>query len=781
MNYKFVSKAQTLRDLSLKITHSNILPVVFFSRSQWNESARTCLQLLRQNLGQQGKVIIRSSSHAEDQETHSNAGRFDSYGKVNIADDHAVAEKINYVFQSYSTQDTHQNDQVLIQPMLENVDVSGVLFTRDISTFSPYYVINYDDQSQRTDSVTLGDTNELKTFVSFKIHQTQNSKFMPLLKAAQEIETIVGIDYLDIEFAIKDQIVYIFQVRPLVRRGNRLPDSSEILHYLKKIDRKLEKIIAPHPYLKGHKSILGTMSDWNPAEMIGFKPRPLAISLYKELITDRIWASQRYKYGYRDVRSVPLIINLLGIPYVDIRASLNSFIPAELDDRLAEKLSDYYLKKLGDFPGLHDKIEFEIVFSCAYFGMHDKVNQLLNAGFTRGEVSTLCKSLINLTKGIISNEGFFREDLKQIEELKKRQQHIIGSQLFSLDKIYWLIEDCKQYGTLPFAGVARAGFVAMQLLNSLRDNGIISRDEYTDFMSSIRSVSKELTHDLSYLPHDRFLERYGHLRPGTYDILSKRYDEAFNEYFKENKEESELLIKSTYSSDILTTKFPAINNEITKLGIDISAQDLLAFIKDAIEGREYVKLIFTKSISTVLFIVENLFGDYGLSAEEASFIDIQTLLKLYSNLDHLDLYTILSETSYRNKKHFDITKYIKLPDVITDKSQSFEFEITSAVPNYITFQSVKAEVVQERSLKSQDISKKIVCIESADPGHDWIFSKGIGGLITKYGGANSHMAIRAAEMKIPAVIGCGELNYTSWSEAKVLKIDCEKRLVIQIQ
>ena len=43
------------------------------------------------------------------------------------------------------------------------------------------------------------------------------------------------------------------------------------------------------------------MSDWNPAEMIGNKPKPLSISLYSELITNSIWSIQRKNYGYKDV------------------------------------------------------------------------------------------------------------------------------------------------------------------------------------------------------------------------------------------------------------------------------------------------------------------------------------------------------------------------------------------------------------------------------------------------------------------------------------------------
>ena len=49
---------------------------------------------------------------------------------------------------------------------------------------------------------------------------------------------------------------------------------------------------------------------------------------------------------------------------------------------------------------------------------------------------------------------------------------------------------------------------------------------------------------------------------------------------------------------------------------------------------------------------------------------------------------------------------------------------------------------------------------------------GISGLITKYGGANSHMAIRAAELQIPAVLGVGEVLYQKWLSTKRLYINC---------
>ena len=63
---------------------------------------------------------------------------------------------------------------------------------------------------------------------------------------------------------------------------------------------------------------------------------------------------------------------------------------------------------------------------------------------------------------------------------------------------------------------------------------------------------------------------------------------------------------------------------------------------------------------------------------------------------------------------------------------------------------------------SSELSGKIVVLEAADPGYDWIFSSQIAALVTKYGGVASHMAIRAAQFGIPAVIGCGDGLYNEF-------------------
>ena len=106
------------------------------------------------------------------------------------------------------------------------------------------------------------------------------------------------------------------------------------------------------------------MPDWNPAEIIGTKPKPLSTSLYRELITDHVWALNRKDLGFRDVTSNHLMTNFFGTPFIDIRVDFNSWIPRLLDDELAKKLLNYYLNKFKKNTNLHDKIEFELLFTC---------------------------------------------------------------------------------------------------------------------------------------------------------------------------------------------------------------------------------------------------------------------------------------------------------------------------------------------------------------------------------------------------------------------------------
>ena len=97
-----------------------------------------------------------------------------------------------------------------------------------------------------------------------------------------------------------------------------------------------------------------------------------------------------------------------------------------------------------------------------------------------------------------------------------------------------LLEDCKKFGTLPFAGLARCAFIAIEILNSFVEQKIITNDEKMKFLSNIKTITSQMQYDLR-IGKKYFIKKYGHLRPGTYEITSKNYEENFDNYFGGNK------------------------------------------------------------------------------------------------------------------------------------------------------------------------------------------------------------------------------------------------------
>ncbi len=772
----FNSKAKTLEKLIPIIKNAKILPILRFNVNQFTKDKDQIISSIQSKF--KSNIIVRSSSSNEDNKNSSNAGGFESVLDVDINSAKKISHSIIKVINSYGSK-INKNDEVFIQPMLKNVSMSGVIFTTDIDTLSPYYIINY-DESGSTNSVTSGNSNKLKTFISYKSNKKINDrKLNQLILAAKECEGIFEIKYLDIEFAFVKKELFLFQVRPIVIEGKENLSNFSLDESLKKLYKKIKKLNSAHPNLLGDKTIFGVMPDWNPAEIIGLRPKRLALSLYKELITDETWAYQRDNYGYRNLRSHPLLVTFIGIPYIDVRVSFNSFIPKSLENNIASKLVDYYLSKLHKNTHHHDKVEFEIIYSCYYFGLEKKLLNLKKEGFDIKEINKIKKSLIDLTNNIIDiKNGLYKKDLEKVEILKIKFDQIVNSNLALVDKIYWLIKDSRRYGTLPFAGIARAAFIAIQFLKSFLNEKIINAKEYSNFLNSLKTVSKELSNDLIKLSKNNFLKIYGHLRPGTYDIMSSRYDEAYDYYFKDK---DNLGLKVDKSFTFNNNQKLKIKKFIQKADLSINVEDLLIFIKEAIEGREYAKFIFTKSLSKVLVYLERFGSRFGIKKEELSYLDIQKILDLYSTLDQRNVEDILNSNIEMNKEFYNYTKSVKLPDLIVSPENIYSFNIHKNEPNYVTMNNVQSSIVTEKNISHKKLEGKIICISSADPGYDFLFSKNIGGLITCFGGANSHMAIRCAELGIPAVIGCGEIMFKKYNESKFIKIDAANKNVIIIR
>ena len=106
------------------------------------------------------------------------------------------------------------------------------------------------------------------------------------------------------------------------------------------------------------------------------------------------------------------------------------------------------------------------------------------------------------------------------------------------------------------------------------------------------------------------------------------------------------------------------------------------------------------------------------------------------------------------------------------------FQVSS--PNFIGNKKIISKAIyidNNINIKKINISNKIVLIENADPGFDWLFSFNIKGLITKFGGANSHMSIRCNELKIPAAIGVGEKIFEDIRNNQQLILNCSLKKI----
>ncbi len=532
---------------------------------------------------------------------------------------------------------------------------------------------------------------------------------------------------VDCEFAVTSmpdgsEQLWLLQVRPLVL-DRPVQNEREQTERLRQIAEKVRRGMLPHPFVTGRRTAYGVMPDWNPAEIIGVRPKPLALSLYRELVTDSIWAYQRHNYGYRNLRSFPLMPHFFGLPYVDVRLSFNSFIPADLNESLAGRLADYYVDRLLAEPTLHDKVEFEIVFSCYTLDLPQRLKRLSAAGFSDEEQRQIADSLRALTNRIIdSRTGLWRGDKAKLDTLLSRREQLLSSANDPLERIYWLLEDGKRYGTLPFAGLARAGFVAIQMLRSLVATGVFSEGDYHAFIGSVSTVSGQLARDRATLDKTTFLARYGHLRPGTYDILSPRYDETPDLYF-DWTQRPHISTANNKPFSLTLPQMRRVSELLAEHGLEPDVVGLMDFMQAGIELRELAKFHFTRNLSDAMALICEIGAQYGVSADDLAYCDISIFKEMH--VAAVDVEDLLASSIEQGKKRHQETKRLSLPPLIASPEDVWAFEWPEAAPNYITQKQVTAPVVE--CTRREALAGAIVCIPNADPGFDWLFAYPIAG------------------------------------------------------
>jgi len=670
--------------------------------------------------------------------------------------------------------------------MIEKIKMSGVIFTGDINGNKFYYNINYDDVTGLTDTVTSGySIYSNKTLYIYKkrIDLIQSNRFKLIVKATKEVERLFKGIPLDIEFGLSNKNkLFLFQVRPVVV-NNKLDVTQNFFNKkLNTIYKNLKNCFElRNKDINGKTTLFSQMTDWNPAEMIGQHPSNLSFSLYRRLITKHSWLKARKIMGYKYFKDTSLMHNFAGRPYIDIRKSINSFLPKSLSKKISNNLVDSAISELKKNPAIHDKIEFELVPTCFSFDLERRASKFLNNIDKKNKIlilKTIKKNFLDLflKNLLIKSPGSIFQNEKKINILKNLQNTSSYKINGNITNINLIIYQTIKYGIIPFSILARHAFIAKDNLLSLVRGKIVSKFDLSRFERSIFTVTSEFLNDQkkaqgNYKYYKIFIEKYGHLRAGTYDINSSCYSEIDKNIFLTKKVKNINLNNNKFV--LSKKKIHRINQLLKKNNININSYELFNYFRQSIVSREYAKFIFTKSINIILQNIKIFAKKNEISLTDIEQIDINDISYFKKN-NIISLFKIAKKNNFLHS----VNQLIKLPEIIVNKSNAFIGASVVSIPNFVSNEIIVAEVIYFESKNFyHKIKNKIVLIDNADPGFDWIFGHKIKGLITKFGGANSHMTIRCNELNIPAAIGCGESMFQDIVKAKKLSLNCKNRLV----
>ena len=726
----------------------------------WFDQREAILRECASRFGATAQLAVRSDASSEDQAGTSMAGAFLSL--LDVPQDQ-LACAIDRVAASLPGD---AGDKILVQEMVQHIEHAGVAATHRIADGAPWYCLEIAPQDGA--AVTAGRATGRHLALARSHAESAvalrrwSASELLALALVQEVEALAGGQPLEIEFATSRDTegrlrAWLLQVRPLTTPCP-LP-AQDGLSILASLDFLGEPDAEPD--IVGSRTVLSLMSDWNPAELLGAHPRPLALSLFNQIIGHGVWWDARAALGYAAVPPTPrtaLLRVLSGRPFVDVRRSANSLLPHGLTLNTRQQLVNAWIERLTDAPELHDKVEFEVYRTVRDF--RDTLQLRQQWAPLLGTVSWLGweHALCTLTRPMMDMgpDGLLRRHMGQISVLE--QEAVEGR--------HWQELLARAgYGAFSFAVLARIAFAAEAQLRSSVARDALSTDRAAALRAAGRSGPVKLfeTDDSA-----SFVARHSHLRPGTFDITQHTW--AARKH-----------LPLPQRSNRRTPTFALRSAEQRALQALLSESDLTAtpdawvcFVQESARAREWSKFVFSRHLSAALDGIAAMLAQCGLNHSMASWLTLQDIqhglaLAPRKRADHWS-----SRAAERQAVHATQSQLIVSP-LLRHCADRYVADSMGVLPNFVGQQSVTAPtVVIESSAEcpAQDaLNGVIAIIRQADPGFDWLFDAGIVGLVTAWGGANSHMAIRCTEYGLPAAIGCGEAVFARAAQASRASID----------
>lgn len=701
---------------------------------------------------------VRSSANVEDSDNMSYAGQLKSY--LNIKQE----EIFNYIKKCWDFASKKGNIKmaVIIQQMVES-EISGVGFTANpagllneavitagkglgnnivedkIATITYYYNLN--------DNIYYSEKYEETIELSKK-------EIEIIINSIKQIKKIFN-KYMDIEWAISKNKLYILQARPITTLGKKeiiVLDNSNIVESYPNISLELTQSVAKRLYSFTFTEIF--------RQLLGDKEIEKHLDIFKNVVE-----SVNGRIYYR----------------ISNWYTFFQFLP----------FNNKIIKVWQEMLGVMDK---KVIYNKNKIGIYLKLKLLIKA--------------IRLLKRNNTTMDMVKREYKKVEEW--HDKNMLLKNKYSNKELFEINNELAS-NTTKLAALALVNdmytFIFTSLTKSLSKNkkynenisyyiSNISNLESMKPLNMLNEITKNIRTDekiyLEFININTNNEFYNFIEKNKNNSNIKALKEYIKIYGDRTLEELKLETK-TYRTDPILLVEKIKNNEILTINekeykLNIKCNFILKWcIKNTIKGisqREMTRINRTKTFGMArenfIQIAENLVNSKVLNNKEDIFYIEYDELEKYINSKSINLKQLAE------KRKYEYTENKKIPDYsrLVFDGKIFNKRIYSNVvtnykgSNVLTGTPVSSGITTGECLIINDIKNignvknKILVTKTTDPG--WAFLiKDAAGLIAERGSILSHTAIISRELGVPAVVNVKNITDILKNGEKI-KLDANK-------
>ena len=679
-----------------------------------------------------GKYAIRSSSNLEDSSDNSFAGLFDTYLNVDSKD---IESKVKECFNSINNKNvkeyiTNKNIDisdikmnVIIQKMVNSKN-SGILFTSNPQGLLNESVIvvgrglgnNVVEDKVDTTTYYFNNTDSIYYYEG-DCDYLDNDMINNLISISKDLKKYFG-EYIDIEFAIENDDIYILQVRDITT----IDDDNIVI-----LDNS--NIVESYPNIS----------------------LPLTIS-FVEFVYSNVFKKEAYRLSHNNKlveENNDKFNNMVGTANGRIYYKISNWYALIKFLPLSKKIIPIWQDMLGVKNKNYDDGKLKIPFLTKIKTYFNTIKELKNASknmdILNDKFIKINDYFYNNFNNEMSNEEVFELYNKIKEELLDSWDITLVNDLYS--------------------------FIYTGLLKKRLNKKKYSSEKVNDYISGISNIE-------SLKPIKSMIE----LAYIEDKISMDEYTDKFNNYISlygdRNLEELKLESK-TFRTDpsLLKNKikeYQADKNKLEKLYKDLNSNNY-TFIKEdfitnyiskramfGIKNREISRL----NRSRIYGMVREMFRQIGSNLERDNLIDKKEDI-FYLNIDEVFNYKKfnLKELISNRKKDYKIYKLLPSYSRLIFSKTEFDKHHKSINSNKIIIDKDKLEgiptsngivegeaLVIDNILDNYDVKDKILVTKMTDPG--WVFLIATAkGIISEKGSILSHTAIISRELKIPSIVG----------------------------